>query len=326
MTKDEEHTVTTVTAALPPSCPPPFIALFLIFFFFNLSLSLGLSGEWSLCGGVGHCAPQRSQGNGDGRCLAWPPGDGGWSPGGSEGRRRGRGGVSPGVRKVLGGHQGGAPGLPGGPGGKGLQMCERRAPAGGSRWPPSEHLGRLPPYPSGTACPPPQRPVLPPGSSELRGASWRPGGVRLGGRRGRESRALQSRRAAQFSERWVAWAPRPSGLVPRHGHHSRHLGLWQGPGRLGVYLTPASAPSTAPLHSSPTSELEARHLGAPVTGLARPRGRLCQSTPDTAGSSPWVSSIPTRGPFRPPRPACGPPSCLFPKSRSCLQRDPLSGL
>lgn len=113
--------------------------------------------------------------------------------------------------------------------------------------------------------------------------------------------------------------------MTRRGHHFRHLGLWQGPGRLGAYLTPASAPSAVPLHSSPASELEARHLGAPVTGLARPRGRLCQSTPDTAGSSPWVSSIPTRGPFRPPRPARGPPSCLFPKSPSCLQRDPPLG-
>lgn len=187
-------------------------------------------------------------------------------------------------------------------------------------------MGRLSPYPSGTACPPPQRPVLPPGSSELRRASWRPGGVRPGGRRGRESRALQSRRAAQSSDRWVAWAPRPSGLVTRRGHHSRHLGLRQGPGRLGAYLTPASAPSAVPLHGSPTSELEARRRGAPVTGLTRPRGRLCQPTPDAAGSSPWVSSIPTRA--RPDLRAQLVALHLVssPSPPSCLQRDPLLGL
>lgn len=216
--------------------------------------------------GAGHGAPwRRTRGIEKGHCPAWPPGTvaglrGSW------GAEEGWGGVSPGVRKVLGGHQEGPPAgqrLPGGKGCGCVRTGLHRAGAGG-RLP--RTWGALP-SPLGDTVPASSAPGLAPRRLELCKASWEPGWVRPG-RRGGQKGAPQSRRAVGLTHQpGVAWAPRPTGLVPTQPPLSRCLGLSQGPGRLGGLPPPTSAPSAAPPAGSPTSSLEAQGFGALATGL-----------------------------------------------------------
>lgn len=79
----------------------------------------------------------------------------------------GWGGVSPGVRKVLGGHKDGAPSWPMAAGGEGTADVECDS-IGLEQVAAFRAFGDLSPHPSVTPCPPPRHPVLSPrGSSSV---------------------------------------------------------------------------------------------------------------------------------------------------------------
>lgn len=166
------------------SCSPPFIAL-IRFLFLSVPVAwveLRVGPPW----GAGHCTPRRSQRERSGPLPGLAFGDSGWSP---EVLRGGGGGGEASPRCPEGARRpsGKGPWLAqAGWGGRGCRCVSRGAPSGWSRWPPSVHLGSPSPHPSVTPCPPSQHPVLPPGGSELRGASWGPGRVRPGSRGGQE--------------------------------------------------------------------------------------------------------------------------------------------
>lgn len=151
-----------------------------------------------------------------------------------------------GVRKVLGGHQEGAPGWPRLAGGEGAAVCELGS-IGLEQVAAFRALGGPSPRPSVTACPPAQHPVLSPGRSELCGASGGPGRARSGSRGGQEGTGPAERESCDGGlSTGVARAPRPMGLAVPNQPPSRRLGLRQGSGRLGGLPHPHFCPQLSP--------------------------------------------------------------------------------
>lgn len=143
--------------------------------------------------GARHGTPwRRSRGTETGHCPAWPPG----TVAGlrrSWGVEEGWGGVSPGVRKVLGGHQKGPPAGQEPPGGKGhgrVTTGLHRAGAGG-RLP---HTWGALPSPLGDTIPASPAPgPVPGGWGSARPPGSQAGGGRAGGEVRTEPRRAESR-------------------------------------------------------------------------------------------------------------------------------------
>lgn len=155
--------------------------------------------------------------------------------------------VPSGVRKVLGGHKDGAPIwlLPAGGEGDVDVRVDRFHQAGASgcflsTW------GVIPPVPQCHLAHS-SAPYLVPRRSGALQTSWGQGGVRPGAGEARRLKACRARRAVHMG------SPGPRG--PRVWQAIAAtlwcLRLWQGPGRLEVYLTPTSASSAVPLPNSP---------------------------------------------------------------------------
>lgn len=221
-----------------------------------------------------------------GRSSAWPRGDGGWSPRGPEGVG---GAVVAGAPQVSGGcsevTRMGPPPARRRWGGRGRRVGQG-TPAGGSRWPPSEHLRTLSLCLS-SSLPTPRHPAACPGGLQLCTASWGAGGARSGSRGGQESLALQSRRAAQVcpSTGRVGTPRGPRVWRSRRSHLHAAPGTEAGTLAAGRFTSPPPVPPVQPPRPPvPPAGWRPEASKFPALGQVRPRGSSAPAQPWHRGS------------------------------------------